>query len=337
MEELAIKDSEEPHSSRQEKQRLEVLERYPLTSWTDPELNRIVKSVSQICEVPIALISIVDTDRQWFKVNIGLPFDETPRAESFCAHALDQRGLLIVPDAMQDDRFGHLFLVTGKTNVRFYAGAPLRTPDGLTLGTLCIMDVVPRVLTDSQKWMLASMAEQVMQRFERQRRSFDFGLSPDGLLPARLHDFTLVRLRSFVCTNSHRGLIWLRLLSFLAGPILSGGFAAAYIAGGFLGLEARPSSCELTLQARPGTRASRGVAALVAAGPDRIREMHSLDLRLCGKHLPAKGKYLKLLDRAPEWERPSGPATAVVRIDLASAAIVQEFREALVPLGGAAG
>jgi hypothetical protein len=335
MEETVIKDPEAPHSSRQEKERLAALEHYPLARWTDPELNRIVRSVSQICEVPIALISIVDTDRQWFKVNIGLPFDETPRAESFCAHALDQRGLLIVPDALQDDRFARHFLVTGKTQVRFYAGAPLRTPDNLTLGTLCIMDVVPRVLTDSQQWMLTSMAEQVMQRFERQRRCFDFGLLPDGQLPTRLHDFTLVRLRSFVCTSPHRGLLWLRLLSFLAGPILSGNFAAAFVAGGILGSEARPSSCELTLQTRPGKRAAEALAALLAAGPQRIREMHSLDLRFCGPGLPTKSRAARMVDRAPAWEQPSGPPTPVVRVNLLSATILQEFRDALVPLGGA--
>ena len=117
---------------------------------------------AQICETPISLVSLIDQSRQWFKSHYGLDARETPREYAFCGHAINQDGLLIVEDAALDDRFVDNPLVTGEPNIRFYAGAPLILENNIRVGTLCVIDRKPRVLTEKQKTSLEALSRQVV-------------------------------------------------------------------------------------------------------------------------------------------------------------------------------
>ena len=122
-----------------------------LDTSTDSAFNELVELTAEICQVPIALISLVDETRQWFKAKIGLGIQQTERSVSFCAHAILEEDLFIVNDTLKDDRFFDNPLVTSYPNIRFYAGAPLITEDGYGLGTLCVIDKIPRELTAIQQ------------------------------------------------------------------------------------------------------------------------------------------------------------------------------------------
>ena len=166
------------HSSRAsrdqaaEESRLAALRSYNiLDTLPEADFDDIVHLVSTLCDVPVALISLVDKDRQWFKARKGFDFTQTSRDMSFCAHALGPDHLFLVPDAMLDTRFAANPLVTGGPQVRFYAGAPLVTSEGKTLGTLCVLDSKPRTLTDKQQEALRTLSHQVMAQFELRRQS----------------------------------------------------------------------------------------------------------------------------------------------------------------------
>ena len=138
----------------------------------EAELNALVHAASLICETPISLISLVDNDRQWFKANIGLPgVSQTPRDIAFCAHAIHSNDLFEVPDARQDHRFADNPLVTGQPDIRFYAGAPLQLADGTRIGTLCVIDRRPRLLTPVQREVLAGLAQAATRLLETRRAS----------------------------------------------------------------------------------------------------------------------------------------------------------------------
>ena len=156
---------------KNEKRRIAVLWQYDVLD-TVPEamFDDLTELDASICDVPIAIISLVDEDRQWFKSKIGLKVGETSRDISFCAHAILQKKLFIVPDAMKDKRFKDNPLVTGKQKIRFYAGAPLMTAAGLALGTLCVLDRKPRQLRPEQKRALQILARHVMAQLEMRRR-----------------------------------------------------------------------------------------------------------------------------------------------------------------------
>jgi PAS domain S-box-containing protein len=132
----------------------------------EPALDEIALLASQICGTPIALITIIDREKQWFKSRVGLKITETPRSDSFCVHALRDRKLLVIPDAKLDKRFLNNPLVCGEPFIRFYAGAPLIATTGHALGTLCVIDVVPRVLTAIQKRTLTVLAQHVIKHIE---------------------------------------------------------------------------------------------------------------------------------------------------------------------------
>lgn len=142
----------------------QILDTLPEQSYDD-----ITYLASRICSTPISLITLVDRDRQWFKSRVGLGLAETPREVSFCAHAILQNGLMIVPDTQQDPRFADNPLVTGDPHLRFYAGAPLLTSSGEALGTLCVMDHQPRRMDGEEQEALAALARQVMAQLELRR------------------------------------------------------------------------------------------------------------------------------------------------------------------------
>ena len=152
--------------------RIQVLQQYAVLD-TVPEsaLDDLAVLAAHVCGAPISLVSLVDKERQWFKAKVGFELLETPREFSFCTYALHQTDLLIVPDAAQDARFASNPLVTGEPGIRFYAGAPLVTPEGAVLGTLCVIDRVPRTLLPKQRELLTMLARQVMGQLELRRQA----------------------------------------------------------------------------------------------------------------------------------------------------------------------
>jgi anti-sigma regulatory factor (Ser/Thr protein kinase) len=147
--------------------RLDALARYRILD-TEPEraFDDLTLLASQICGTPIALITLIDEKRQWFKSRVGVSLTETSRAISFCTHAIQQRDLFVVSDATRDERFRNNPQVTGDAHIRFYAGAPLVTPDGHALGTICVVDRVSRTLSQDQLEALDALRRQVQSQLE---------------------------------------------------------------------------------------------------------------------------------------------------------------------------
>lgn len=156
-----------------ELQRLDVLRQYQLLD-TLPEndYDDITKLISTICKVPISLITLLDSDRNFFKSHYGIPFNESPRNISFCGHAiLESDDIFMIHDSRLDERFHDNPLVK-ELNAIFYAGVPLINPEGFALGTICVFDHQPRVLTDSQIDALIILSKQVVNLFESRRKNF---------------------------------------------------------------------------------------------------------------------------------------------------------------------
>jgi hypothetical protein len=155
---------------RDEPQRLRALEKYDILD-TPPEesFDSITLLAAHVCRTPIALMVLIDHDRQWFKSTVGTKVKETPREFAFCAHTIMRRSLMIVSDALLDKRFAGNPLVAAGPRLRFYAGAPLVTPDNRTLGTLCVIDKKPRTLTIAQKKDLLALSRLVMTELELRR------------------------------------------------------------------------------------------------------------------------------------------------------------------------
>ncbi len=142
-----------------EAQRLAALRSLGLLGTAQEQrFNRITRSAARLLRMPIATITLLDAERQWFKSRYGLFLTETPRQVSFCGHAILGEGLLVVPDTLKDERFSDNPLVTGQPHIRFYAGRPLATPAGMRLGTLCLMDREPRTLSEEDHLAIEDLA-----------------------------------------------------------------------------------------------------------------------------------------------------------------------------------
>jgi len=157
-----------------EKARLQALRSYKILD-TDPEkaFDDLTILASHICETPVAMISLIDSNRQWFKSKVGVAISETPREVSFCSRAIQHPGLFVVPDASQDPRFSSNPFVVSEPKIRFYAGAPFTSSDGHPLGTLCVVDLVPRQLTPGQENALLALSRQVQAQFELRKNLMD--------------------------------------------------------------------------------------------------------------------------------------------------------------------
>jgi PAS domain S-box-containing protein len=187
-----------PNPSTEEYERLQALRDYHLLDTAaDDTLDELTKLASNICETPVALVSLIDEHRQWFLSKQGLAITETPRDQAFCNIAIQSKQkLLEVPDALGDARFSDNPMVTGNPNIRFYAGVPLVTSEGHALGTLCVIDRKPRQLTEAQREALRIIANQCMQHIEMRgqvhRLASAFGdAPPSNAKPAERGDRTL--------------------------------------------------------------------------------------------------------------------------------------------------
>jgi two-component system NtrC family sensor kinase len=156
--------------SGKDRERVAALEKYAILD-TEPEqaFDDLTLLASFICKTPIALISLIDEDRQWFKSKIGMKPSETPRDIAFCSVAIQQPEVMVVPDTLKDERFRNNPFVTSEPNIRFYAGAPLINEDGYALGTLCVIDKAPREITDDQKEALHALSRLVLSQLEFRR------------------------------------------------------------------------------------------------------------------------------------------------------------------------
>jgi len=157
--------------------RLEVLDTSP-----EAEFDALTKIASMVCDTPISLISLIDSERQWFKSNCGLPFvDETPRDVAFCSHAILNDGIFEIPDTLLDERFFDNPLVIGVPNIRFYAGSPIVLGDGNRIGTLCVIDRKPKHLNSQQREIMQYLAIAASAMLEgrramRQHKALTFSL-----------------------------------------------------------------------------------------------------------------------------------------------------------------
>lgn len=153
-----------------ERRRLAALHSYGiLDSEKESSFEDITRIASMICGTPIAVVNLIDADRQWFKSEVGLGVRETPLATSICAHTILEHDVLLVPDTTRDPRFAENPLVTGDPGLRFYAGALLKTADGLPIGTVCVLDTKARTLAPEQVDVLRGLARQVMSQLELRR------------------------------------------------------------------------------------------------------------------------------------------------------------------------
>jgi transcriptional regulator with GAF, ATPase, and Fis domain len=150
-----------------EQARLDTLRSYEILDTSpDSGFDDLARLAADVCCTPIALVTFIDSERQWFKAAIGLQLEATPRDVSFCAHTILGSDLMTVPDAASDPRFAENPFVVGEPHVRFYAGAPLIASDGHALGALCVIDRIPRELTASQQTALAALGRQVVAQLE---------------------------------------------------------------------------------------------------------------------------------------------------------------------------
>jgi GAF domain len=327
-------NTEEIAAESKERHRVKVLRQYAvLDTPPEQEFDELAAMAAHVCGTPVALISLVDQDRQWFKAKVGQTRSETPRSQSFCAHALDEPEVLVVEDALKDERFAQNPLVQEPSGIRFYAGAPLLSPENATLGTLCVIDKVPRELSSTQKSVLQSLARRVMIKLEDRRQKLKFDVT--GRLRPGVHDFTLEELRTLVCVNSYRSTLWLQLLSFLGTPIISKVFSHAYFEGGLVSTADRPSSTTVTLAVKEPyvVRSTPVLEHYFSIGTEEILQMYSVKLNFwfeCPS--PEPFPHQKFFNLTPAW-RNEPLSSGFIRINLNSPDVITQFRDGLDPFG----
>jgi len=155
-----------------EPRRMDALREYSiLDTQPEPVYDDIAHVAAGVCDTPIALIALIDGTRNWFKARVGLPDEltESPRDVSFCGHAILRTDIFEVTDAVLDERFADNPLVAEQPKIRFYAGAPLITPAGYRLGTVCAIDLRPRRLSEAQRDTLSALSRLVIRQLERRK------------------------------------------------------------------------------------------------------------------------------------------------------------------------
>lgn len=191
-----------PTKPKNEADRMAALERYKiLDTLTEQNYNDITRLASQVCGTEMAVISLIDHERQWFKSAVGIDGTETERDLAFCAHAILQDHIMVVPDALKDQRFQDNPLVTKDPNIRFYAGAPLLTSDGHALGTLCVIDRKPQTLSEDKLKVLEALSRQVMALLELRLNMMKLHDMSIELAKARDAALNLVESKSFFLAN----------------------------------------------------------------------------------------------------------------------------------------
>jgi GAF domain-containing protein len=200
-----------------EMERLNALRRYQiLDTRSEVAFDDFTQLASTICETPIALVTLVDADRQWFKSRVGLDTLETPREHAFCSYTIMGDDPMIVEDATADERFANNPLVTSAPHIRFYAGAPLIDHEGNALGSLCVIDRRPRQLNGQQKKSLQILGRRVTEQIELRSVSKDLASALgsvkllEGLIPICSHcksiredDGYWERVENYFCARSH--------------------------------------------------------------------------------------------------------------------------------------
>lgn len=234
-----------------ESRRMEALRRYEvLDTPAEAEFDDFTRLAAHICGTPVALISLVDANRQWFKSKVGLDVSETPRGVAFCSKAIEKKGLMEVPNALDDERFRTNPLVTGAPNIRFYAGTPLVSPDGMAIGTLCVIDYTPRHLTAQQRDALEALGRRVVSQLElRMAARKEARLNSDLSRKASFQKAMLDSADSSIISTTVDGVI----TSFSRGAEDMLGYTAAEVVG-----KATPSlfhdGAEVAARARDLTR-----------------------------------------------------------------------------------
>ncbi|MGQ4274818.1 putative bifunctional diguanylate cyclase/phosphodiesterase [Terrihabitans sp. B22-R8] len=279
---------------RDEQARLEALGSYALMDTApEEEFDHLVRLASQIFQVPTSLISLIENTRQFFKARIGFDACETGRDVSFCAHAIVGTGVLLVPDATKDPRFASNALVTGPPFIRFYAGAPLITPDGQPIGSLCVIDVVPRDdFTREKAEMLVGLAGLVMDRLEMRRLRLEQAIST-----SRFANISSTSPDAIVCAD-HNGTVtfWNSAAETLFG------FSAQEAVGGTIDIIVPPGS-------RGGH--DRGIAR-VAAGAKPTLIGKTIELTAMHKN----GRTFPIELSLSMWNDNDGPGFGAIMRDI---------------------
>ena len=173
----------------EEIKRLQALLSYNILDTSpEEEFENLVKLISHICHTPIALISLVDDKRQWHKAKTGLTQSEAPRAETFCQYTIQQEGIMEIPDARQDERVKNNIHVTAEGGIRFYAGIGLKASNGCKIGTVCVVDTVPKELTDDQRQALRLVADQTMVLLEARKKNKELSDKLEEILNNKIKD-----------------------------------------------------------------------------------------------------------------------------------------------------
>src|SRR5271168_119864 len=292
-----------PPTLPDESQRLETLAQYGILDTTaEQEFDDLTRLATHIAGTPIALVSLIDADRQWFKSRIGVTAQETPRDLAFRAHAIAGRELMVVPDLSADARFAENPMVTGDPFIRFYAGMPLVSPEGHALGTLCVLDCVPRRLTPEQEAALRVLGRQVNAQLDLRRnmlkliRTYGDLAATQEKLAAILRSATTVAI---LATNT-KGTVTIfnpgaeRLLGWTAAEVIGKMSPLHFI----LGSEIEERAAQLGRRLQSDIRGLGYFAELARHGIHEEREW--THVRKDGSHVPAKLAVTALHDANDE-------------------------------------